>query len=60
MEGVRYGLYVGLMVHIPAAYSTYAMYPYPYSPIMTWFLLGTISSVLGGILLSMIYGKKQA
>lgn len=59
VEGVRYGLYVSLMVNIPAAYSTYAMFPFPYSLALQWFLYGTVELIIAGVVLAMIYGMKS-
>lgn len=60
MEGVRYGTYVGLMVAVPMAYSTYAAMPVPYSLAMTWFICGMIEFIVAGVALSMVFGKQAA
>jgi hypothetical protein len=57
-EGVRYGLYVSLMVNIPAAYSSYVLYPFPYALTLQWFLYGTLELIIAGVVLAMIYGMK--
>lgn len=59
-EGMRYGLYIGLLLATPMAYASYAMYPMPYSLSLQWFIYGMIEYVIIGIVLSMVYGKKQA
>ena len=59
MEGVRYGLYIGLMMNIPAAYSTYAVQPIPYSLAFFWFLYGTIGMVILGAITALIYGTEK-
>ncbi|MBI4811382.1 MAG: hypothetical protein HY800_08105 [Ignavibacteriales bacterium] len=58
MEGVRYGLYMGLLLATPMAYASYAMYPMPYSLALQWFIYGMIYYIILGILLAAIYGKK--
>ena len=58
MEGVRYGLYVGLLMSTPAAYASYAMYPMPYALALHWFLLGIVEYIILGIILAMVFGKK--
>lgn len=60
MEGVRYGLYVGLMVALPWAYGSYAMMPIPYSLALQWFLYGTVEYIIAGIVLALIFAKKEA
>jgi hypothetical protein len=50
MEGVRFGLIVGLLLSIPMAYGTYMIIPIPYYLALEWFLYGTAQSmVLGGV-----------
>ncbi len=60
MEGVRYGLYVGLMVSVPMAYATYATQPIPYSLALQWFIYGLIEIIIIGAVLAQIYGGKAA
>lgn len=57
-EGMRYGLYVGLLMAIPMAYGTYAAMPVPYGFALKWFLSGTIEYTLLGVLLALVYGKQ--
>ncbi len=58
MEGVRYGLYVALMVQLPAAYVNYAVMDIPYALALQWFLYGTVQYILLGILLALVYSAK--
>ena len=58
-EGVRFGLFIGLITATPMAYATYATSPITYSLAMQWFIYGMIKSIILGILLSMLFGKKQ-
>lgn len=60
MEGVRYGLYVALMVVLPFSYGTYAMMPIPYSLALQWFLYGTVEYIIAGIVLALIFARKEA
>ena len=57
-EGVRYGLYIGLMMEIPAAYGQYAVYAVPYPLALQWFIYGTVENIVAGIVLAMIFGMK--
>jgi magnesium-transporting ATPase (P-type) len=59
MEGLRYGVYIGLFFSFVFAYSSYAMYPLPYSLIFQWFLIGLIQSVVLGIVTAVIYKPKS-
>lgn len=58
-EGLRYGTYVGMMVAIPMAYDSFAVYPFPYSLALQWFCYGLVQYVLLGVVAAAVYGKKQ-
>jgi hypothetical protein len=58
MEGVRYGLYVGLMLSIGMAYGTYAMIAIPYYLALQWFVYGLIEYVIAGIALALVFSWK--
>ncbi|MHB9010673.1 MAG: hypothetical protein ACYC49_00380 [Ignavibacteriaceae bacterium] len=60
IEGVRYGIYVGLMVSLPAAYVSYATMPMPYTLALQWFLYGMIEMILCGIVLAFVYKPKES
>ncbi len=57
MEGVRYGLYIGIWMGIGFAYGTYAMVAIPYSMALAWFVYTIVEYVLAGILAAAIFGK---
>ena len=59
-EGVRYGLYVSGMMAIPTAYISYATMPLPYSLAFQWFIYTLVEDVAAGIVLALIFGKKEA
>ena len=58
-EGVRYGLYVGLLMATPMAYNSYASYPLPYSLALQWFIYGMIQYIILGVVVAAVFGKKQ-
>jgi len=58
MEGVRYGLYIGIWMSVGMAYGTYAMIAIPYSLTLQWFLYGVIEYVIGGIVLALVFRPK--
>ena len=58
VEGAKYGLLIGLIVHLVGAYNQYAVYPLPYNLVMKWFVFGTIEVVIAGIVLSLVYKPK--
>lgn len=57
-EGIRYGIYVSLMMNIPMAYGAFVSYPIPYSLALQWFLYGTLEFIIAGVVLSLIFGMK--
>lgn len=59
-EGVRYGLYIGLMFGISMGYGSYASMPIPYSLALQWFLYTIAEFILCGIALSIVFKPKAA
>ena len=57
MEGLRYGLYMGLMMATPKAYIAYAVAPIPYSLALKWFISGLTEYIVLGIVLALIFGR---
>jgi hypothetical protein len=57
-EGVRYGLYIGLMLSVGMAYGTYAMIAIPYSLALQWFIYGLIEYIIAGAALALVFGWK--
>jgi len=57
MEGVRFGLLIGLFTAIPLAYGTYAMLPIPYSLAFQWFVSGLLQCILLGIVAALVWGS---
>ena len=55
MEGVRYGLIIGLFFLIPSAFGQYATYPIPFSLAVQWFVYGLIEFIIFGIIAAVIY-----
>lgn len=55
LEGVRFGLIIGLFVSIPMAYGTYVIVAIPYYLALEWFLYGTASWILMGITAALVY-----
>jgi hypothetical protein len=58
IEGLRYGLYMGLLMSVGMAYGTYAMIAIPYSLALQWFIYGVIEYVIVGAALALVFGKK--
>lgn len=58
-EGARYGLYIGIWMSVGMAYGTYGMVAIPYSMAIQWFLYGVVEYVVGGVILALVFGKKE-
>lgn len=55
MEGVRYGLLIGLFVSIPMAYNSYATIAIPYKLAFQWWVYGTIQCIICGVVAAWLY-----
>lgn len=60
MEGVRYGIYMGIFIQFMAAVAQHVVYPLPASLAVQWFIYGLIESVIFGVAAAMIYKPKTA
>jgi hypothetical protein len=54
-EGLRYGLYIGLLVFLPYNLIQYAMLPIPANVVLAWMVFGVIESLLCGLIFSLFY-----
>lgn len=60
MEGVRYGIYIGIFIQFMAAVAQNVVYPVPAYLAAQWFIYGMIESVIFGVATAMIYKPKAA
>ena len=60
MEGIKYGIYMGIFVSLVFSYQSYVVYPLPYSLVFQWFLFGLIQCILLGIVAALIYKPKPS
>ncbi len=60
MEGIKFGIYIGLFYSFVWAYQTYWTYPFPYSLVFQWFIFGLIQCVILGVVAAIIYKPKPA
>ena len=58
IEGMRYGLYIGIWIGVGMAYGTYGMIAIPYSMALSWFFATVVQYVLAGIVAAAIFGSK--
>jgi hypothetical protein len=55
MEGVRFGLVIGLFFMISMSLGNYVTLPIPFSLALYWFIFGVIEIIILGILASILY-----
>ena len=60
MEGVRYGLVIGLFVGIPFSYESYAIYPITIGLAHAWVILTVVISIVCGSVLAAVYKPAEA
>jgi len=54
-QGLRYGLYIGLLVFLPSNLMLYTLLPLPASLVFAWLAFGVIESLLCGLIFSLLY-----
>lgn len=57
MEGIRYGLLVGLLISVPGAFGTYAVQPITLALAIGWFIYGTAQAVACGLAAALVYQR---
>lgn len=57
MEGIRYGLLVGLLISVPMGFSTYAVQPITLAMAIGWFIYGTVQVVACGLAAALVYER---
>ncbi len=58
-EGLRFGLYISLLMVLPFAYFGYATMPIPYMLSLKYFLFGTMTWVAAGAVVALVFGKRK-
>lgn len=55
MEGIRYGLYVGLLIMVSGMLGQYVMYPIPLGMALIWLAYGIVEMIIAGAVAAAIY-----
>ncbi|MBA4317541.1 MAG: hypothetical protein C0412_03995 [Flavobacterium sp.] len=58
IDGLKYGVYIGIFVGFVNSFKTYALSPFPYIVIFYWFFFFMLQSVLLGLLIWFLYRKE--
>ena len=56
-EGIRYGLYIGLLVNVSGMFGQYFMYPIPLGMALVWVAYGIVEMIIAGTVAAVIYRK---
>jgi hypothetical protein len=59
MEGVRFGIYIGLFYFLVVNYGNYVIFPLPYKATLYPFLCGFAQAIILGIVAALVYKPKQ-
>lgn len=59
MEGVRFGAYMGIILGMGMAWGMYVMLTVPWQLAIQWFIYTLIVYIILGIVLALIFGKKD-
>ncbi len=59
IEGLRFGLIIGLFITIPSSLMWYYVLPIPFSLAVYWFIYETIAIIICGIVTALIYKPAQ-
>lgn len=54
-QGLRYGIYMGLLIAIPMNLGWYAVLPIPAALSVYWMIAGMVEMIAAGIVVSLIY-----
>ena len=57
VQGMRYGIWISLLIWVPQAIINYTVYPYPKSLVLAWLVGYTVQSIIAGIVASLVYAK---
>ena len=58
-QGLRYGLWISLLVWVPDAIITYTIYPYPKVLVFGWMIGYTIQSIIAGLTVATVFSKAK-
>lgn len=56
-QGLRFGILMGLLVHLPSVLIKYYLYPYPRFLFVAWFVGGVLEVAIAGLAVALVYQK---
>jgi len=58
LEGLRYGLLIGILMLVVGMFNQWAVYPLPIGLVVQWFIFGLIQIMICGVVAALIYRPK--
>lgn len=58
-QGIRYGLWISLLIWVPHAIITHVIYPYPKILVLRWLAGYTLQSIIAGITVATVFQKAK-
>jgi hypothetical protein len=58
MEGIRFGIYIGLFTYFVSSFEQFIIFPIPHAVAWYWTLAGLVQCVLMGVTAALIYRPK--
>ena len=59
LEGIRYGLLMGVLLMVIGSLNQYVIYPVPFNIVVKWIIFGLIEFMIVGVVAALIYKPKQ-
>lgn len=59
LEGLRYGLLIGILMLVVGMFNQWVVYPLPIGLIVQWFVFGLIQFMICGVVAALIYKPKE-
>ncbi|OGI19512.1 MAG: hypothetical protein A3B68_04295 [Candidatus Melainabacteria bacterium RIFCSPHIGHO2_02_FULL_34_12] len=59
-QGLRYGLWIALLIWVPDALVSYSVYPHPKNLELAWLIGYSIQTILAGITVAYVFQKQKA
>jgi len=58
LEGLRYGLLIGLLMLVMGMFNQWGVYPLPIGLVVQWFVFGLIQFMICGVVVALVYKPK--
>ena len=59
LEGLRYGLLIGILMLVVGMFNQWVVYPLPIGLVIQWFIFGLVQFMICGVVAALIYKPKE-